>query len=134
MVVDSVSMALGLLAISLAPNTTFLLLGRFLTGHCSGSNLVSTPIFVSEISHPDLRGTTSMLTMACYTFGFFASMLSGAILPWRVATGVFMVTPLLSALLLIFVHESPTWLLRKGRKEQARDALYFYRGDLDTVK
>jgi len=134
MMVDGIIMAMGLLAISLAPTTAVLLLGRFLTGHCSGSNLVSTPIFVSEISDPDMRGTTSVLTMACYTTGFFASMLLGAILPWRVATGVFMVTPLLSAILLMFVHESPTWLLRKERKEQAREAMFFYRGDMDTVK
>ena len=31
---------------------------RFATGHSAGSNLVSAPIFVSEISHPELRGTT----------------------------------------------------------------------------
>ena len=80
-----------------------------------------------------MRGTTSVLTMACYTTGFFAGMLLGAILPWRVATAVFMLTPLLSAILLMFVHESPTWLLRKERKEQAREARFFYRGDMDTA-
>ena len=131
---DCVCMAMGFLAISLAPTTSVLLLGRFLLGHCAASNLVSTPIFVSEISHPDIRGTTSVLTMACYTTGFFVAMLGGALMPWRIATGVFMVTPLVSALLLMFVHESPTWLLRNGRKEQATEALFFYRGDMETVK
>ena len=134
MMVDCLCMAISFLAISLAPTTTVLLLGRFLGGHCAASNLVSTPIFVSEISHPDIRGTTSVLTMSCYTTGFFLSMLGGAVMPWRVATGVFMVTPLLSTILLLFVHESPTWLLRNGRKEQAVEAMFFYRGDMDTVK
>jgi len=134
MMVDCVCMAISFLAISLAPTTTVLLLGRFLGGHCAASNLVSTPIFVSEISHPDIRGTTSVLTMSCYTTGFFLTMLGGAVMPWRIAAGVFMVTPLLSAILLMFVHESPTWLLRNGRKEQAMEAMLFYRGDMDTVK
>ena len=134
MILDCILMAGGLLAISLTPNTLFLLLGRFLTGHCSGSNLVSTPIFVSEISHPDIRGTTSVLTMSCYTTGFFLSMLCGALLPWRFATGVFMLTPLTSVLLLLWVKESPRWLLRKGRQDQAQEALFFYRGDHEIVK
>ena len=76
--------------------------GRLLTGHSAGSNLVSSPIFVSEISHPDMRGTTSVMMMVCYTSGFFLSMLAGASLPWRTAAWVFGTTPLLSFSLLIF--------------------------------
>ena len=75
--------------------------GRLLTGHSAGSNLVSSPIFVSEISHPDMRGTTSVMTMVCYTSGFFLSMLAGASLPWRTAAWVFVTTPLLSFGLLL---------------------------------
>ena len=80
--------------------------GRFLTGHSAGSNLVSSPIFVSEISHPDMRGTTSVMTMVCYTSGFFLSMLAGASLPWRTAAWVFVTTPLLSFSLLVFCRVS----------------------------
>ena len=80
--------------------------GRLLTGHSAGSNLVSSPIFVSEISHPDMRGTTSVMTMVCYTSGFFLSMLAGASLPWRTAAWVFVTTPLLSFSLLLFCRVS----------------------------
>ena len=62
---------------------------------------MSCPIFVSEISHPDMRGTTSVMTMVCYTSGFFLSMLAGASLPWRTAAWVFVTTPLLSFGLLL---------------------------------
>ena len=61
--------------------------GRFLTGHSAGSNLVSSPIFVSEISHPDMRGTTSVMTMVCYTSGFFLSMLAHSVVYWGVWGG-----------------------------------------------
>ena len=91
-----------------AASADFLLMfaGRFLTGHSAGSNLVSSPIFVSEISHPDMRGTTSVMTMVCYTSGFFLSMLAGASLPWRTAAWVFVTTPLLSFSLLVFCRVS----------------------------
>ena len=109
-------------------------LGRCLTGHSSGSNLVSSPIFVSEISHPDLRGASSVLTMVCYTSGFFISMLGGASLSWRVAALSYNATALLSLTMLLFCQESPSWLLRKGKEQQALSSLLFYRGDMDIAK
>ena len=108
--------------------------GRCLTGHSSGSNLVSSPIFVSEISHPDLRGASSVLTMVCYTSGFFISMLGGASLAWRVAALSYNATALLSLTMLLFCRESPSWLLRKGKEQEALTSLFFYRGDMDIAK
>ena len=102
MMLDCGLMVLGFLAISLAPGWELLLLGRLLTGHSSGSNLVATPIFVSEICEPSVRGAASVLTMVCYTSGFFLSMLAGAALPWRTAAAVFVVTAVASFVLLIF--------------------------------
>ena len=96
--------------------------------------MVSSPIFVSEISHPDLRGASSVLTMVCYTSGFFVSMLGGASLSWRVATLSYNTTSLLSLTMLLFCKESPSWLLRKGKEQAALDSLFFYRGDLDISK
>ena len=117
MMLDSVLMLAGIVCVAMAPNVEVFLLGelrvlvtshmislfagRLLTGHSAGSNLVSCPIFVSEISHPDMRGTTSVMTMVCYTSGFFLSMLAGASLPWRTASWVFVTTPLLSFCLLL---------------------------------
>ena len=124
MMLDSVLMLAGFVCVAIAPNVEVFLLGelrvlltatsallfmfagRLLTGHSAGSNLVSSPIFVSEISHPDMRGTTSVMTMVCYTSGFFLSMLAGASLPWRTAAWVFVTTPLLSFSLLLFCRVS----------------------------
>ena len=71
-------------------------------GHSSDSNLVSAPIFTSEICCAEVRGAASVLTMVCYTSGFFLSMLAGAALPWRTAAAVFVVTAVASFVLLIF--------------------------------
>jgi len=134
MLLDSAMMIIGFISICLAPSVEILLLGRLLTGHSAGSHLVSSPIFVSEISHPDMRGATSNLTMILYTSGFFLSMLAGAALPWRIATGVFTITGVLSFLLLLFCKETPTWLLRKRSEKEAFESLFFYRGDTEVCK
>ena len=151
MIVDNICMIAGFLLICLATNFELLLLGdssqllsieintsyssgRLLTGHSSGSNLVSSPIFVSEISHPDLRGASSVLTMVCYTSGFFVSMLCGASLSWRLAATAFIATPVISLGMILLCRESPSWLLRRGREEEALNSLYFYRGDMEISR
>ena len=155
--VDNLCMIAGFLIISFSTNFELLLVGkenyendndndndndnndcvsggRLLTGHSSGSNLVSSPIFVSEISHPDLRGASSVLTMVCYTSGFFVSMLGGASLSWRMAALSYNTTSLLSLTMLVFCKESPSWLLRAGKDKEALASLFFYRGDMDIAK
>ena len=122
MLLDSIVMIIGFICISVAQSFELLLIGkdkkrnlfflfeyrdiilsgRLLTGHSGGSHLVSSPIFVSEISHPDIRGTSSALTVVLYTSGFFISMLAGAALHWRLATGLFIITGVLSFVLLLF--------------------------------
>jgi len=134
MLLDSLLMIIGFISISIAPNFETLIIGRLVTGHAGGSNLVSSPIFVSEISHPDIRGTSSVLTMVLCTSGFFISMLAGAALNWRLASGLFVITGVLSFILLLFCKESPTWLLRKKTEDTAMEALFFYRGDTDVCK
>ena len=87
-------------------NALYGVAGRLLMGHSSDSNLVSAPIFTSEICCAEVRGAASVLTMVCYTSGFFVSMLAGAALPWRTAAAVFTITAASSFLLLIFCKAS----------------------------
>lgn len=56
-------------------------------------------------------------------------MVFGALLPWRLAVGVLALIPALSILLLAFVHESPSWLLRNNLRKKAFASLMFYRGN-----
>merc|ERR1712183_1201805 len=72
--------------------------------------------------------------MVCYTSGFFVSMLGGASLSWRMATLSYNTTSLLSLTMLLFCKESPSWLLRKGKEQEALASLFFYRGDMDMAK
>merc|ERR1712079_800945 len=61
-------------------------------------------------------------------------MLCGASLPWRLAAACYITTSVLSLVMILLCRESPSWLLRKGREDDALDSLFFYRGDMDTSK
>jgi len=129
MMLDCLGYILGFLLIGLGPNVPLVLLGRFLTGHFAGSNLMCTPIFVGETSHPSIRGLTATLMTILFCSGFTLSMFLGAVFPWRTVTCLATIPPALSFILLMTVKESPTWLMRQGRGEDAHASLFFYRRD-----
>jgi len=141
MMLDCVGLVAGFLMIGLASNFPLIVFGRFLTGHFAGSNLVCTPIFVGETSHPSIRGMTGSMLIILYCSGFTISMFLGAVFPWRTVTFLATTPAIISFILLTLVKESPTWLLRQKRESDAYNALFFYRGselvvreELDKIK
>lgn len=134
MLLDAVLFIAGWLLIGLPTQLPLLLIGRFITGHMAGSSMMCSPIFVAETSHPSFRGLTSCLLIVLYCGGFTLSMLLGALFPWRTVVLIACSFPVLSFLILIFMKESPTWLARKGRIEEAKSSLMFYRGDAAVVR
>jgi len=115
-------------------NFPLLLVARILAGHSGGSNLVATPIFVGETSHPSLRGFTGSLLIIEYCAGFTLSMLLGAIFQWRTVMYIATIFPVITFVCMCFLRESPTWLLRKGKEIEAVQALDFYRGNQTQVR
>lgn len=53
---DSVFYALGPLCMALAPNSSFLLIGRFLIGIAIGMSAVVAPAYLGEIAPAHMRG------------------------------------------------------------------------------
>ena len=129
MLIDCLGYIIGFLLIGFAPNFYVLILGRLITGHFASSSVISAPILVGETSNPSLRGFTGTLLSILYCVGYTASMVTGAVLPWRTALLVFTSIPALSIVLLLCIKESPSWLLRQGKKEAAYESLMFYRGN-----
>lgn len=134
LIIDNTSFIVSFFLISMSPNFTTMLFGRFLSGVSAASCLVTIPIFVSEISQPEVKGFTSSLNMICYTTGFATMSVLGAIFSWRLSVGVIAVIPILAIVGISISHETPVWLLRKGREEAAFQSLVFYRGNESVVK
>lgn len=134
MMMDCIGYIVGFLMIGFGYNFPLLLVGRFLTGHFAGSNLVCTPIFVGETSHPSIRGLTGSMLIILYCSGFTLSMFLGAVFPWRTVICLATIPPILSFILLSIVKESPSWLLRQDREDEAYSALFFYRGSEFVVR
>jgi len=133
-IIDCIGLALSFLIVGFFDNFSLILLGRFLSGHFAGSNMVSASIFVSETSHASLRGFTGTMLIIEYCCGFCLSMFLGALFHWKVVCYLATIFPTIGFVVMLWLRETPSWLLRQGRETEAKEALTFYRGNPEIEK
>jgi MFS family permease len=65
---------------------------------------------------------------ASYSLGILLVYTMGSMLPWRVVAGLCAILPLCALLALYKLPESPPWLAKVGKHEEALRALTWLRG------
>src|SRR5215467_16171479 len=104
-----------------------LIAGRFLVGCGIGLTSVGAPMYIAEVSPARVRGTFVSLFQLAVTVGILLSYVVCAMLApaaaWRWMLGLAAVPGLALAIGMIFMPESPRWLVKHGRREDARSVL-----------
>jgi sugar porter (SP) family MFS transporter len=106
-----------------------LLVFRFLGGIAIGAASVMAPMYIAEISPARLRGRLVAVSQFNIVIGiliaFFSNYLLVGVGPdnWRWMFGVVAIPSALFFVLLFIVPESPRWLVKMGRPEEARGVL-----------
>lgn len=108
------------------------LIARFFSGIAGDVAFVATPMFIAEIADQNLRGRLSGTT--------YLNMLVGLLIVYVVAPFVkIWVSSLVGLGILLvqlstfsFIPQSPYYLLMKGKKEEARSALQWFRSSNDV--
>jgi len=102
---------------------------RVLGGIAVGGAILIAPVYIAEISPPQLRGSMVSLNQLMIVLGISASFFSNYFLlntgenNWRWMLGMDAVPAVLYFFLLFAVPESPRWLFGQGQPERARDIL-----------
>jgi MFS transporter, SP family, arabinose:H+ symporter len=102
---------------------------RLVGGLAVGGAILIAPVYIAEISPAGKRGSLVSLNQLMIVIGISAAFFSNYSLlglgdhNWRWMLGVQTVPAALYFTMLLFVPESPRWLLLKGREEQARKVL-----------
>lgn len=108
--------------------------GRGVVGLGIGGASLVTPLYISELAPSHLRGrlvTVSLLfitggQVVAYVVGWMFSTMPGG---WRWMVGLGALPALLQIVLLVFMPETPRYLCKVGREEEARAVLVkVYRG------
>jgi sugar porter (SP) family MFS transporter len=128
--------ALGMIAAlvgSLSTDIWLLISHRVFVGFSFGMLACVTPLFVAEVSPSNLRGRLGALFSVALMVGLLCSYLadfifSGSALGWRwmFLLGLAPAVPVIATML--FLPESPRWLLARGAVEKARKAFRMLRG------
>jgi len=125
---DCIPLIGGWLLIWGATSLHHLYIARAITGVGIGAGVPIASIYMREISTPKLRGTLVILMPAAANTGNLLMYILGWGLPWRLTTLPGALIPILPILLLALLPETPTWLLGKGRREDALQSLARLRG------
>lgn len=122
--------ATGAIWSGLAPNVNQLLISRLYLGLAIGISSFSVPLYIAEISPTKIRGTLVSLFQLLITVGILASYLSDSALAdnsnvesWRPMFYVGVIPALILFFGMIFLPETPRWLMSKGYEERSRKIL-----------
>ena len=86
-------------------------------------------MYIAEISHPDYRGGLGSINQLAVTLGVVIAYVTGATLTWK-NTALFAVGPIaLLLVLMLFMPETPRWLLANNQRFTALKELTWLRGN-----
>ncbi|CAH1388815.1 unnamed protein product [Nezara viridula] len=115
--------ALAWAAVAFSPTTAYLVTARAACGFCVGLILPSAQVYVSECSHPRIRGRLGTLPAIFMAAGILVAYLLGYFFTWYRLALVSAAFPTALLLLLIPLPESPAWLRSRGKNKAADAAM-----------
>uniref|UniRef100_A0A1Y1MSZ0 Major facilitator superfamily (MFS) profile domain-containing protein n=1 Tax=Photinus pyralis TaxID=7054 RepID=A0A1Y1MSZ0_PHOPY len=118
--------------LAFANNLVLISLIRFVIGIVEGVLYTSLPMYLGEISAPEVRGilTASVQfgallgTLLINVFGLYFSIFTTSL--------IFAAVPLLHFVTYFWMPESPYYLIKKNKKAEAKAALILLRGSVDV--
>ncbi|KAJ8716334.1 hypothetical protein PYW08_013619 [Mythimna loreyi] len=126
---------LGWLLITFGTSVGMLIAGRLITGIAGGAFCVTAPAYTSEIAQDSIRGTLGSYFQLMITLGILFAYVVGGYTSVFVFNILCTCIPIVFGLVFFFMPESPSFLVVKGRNDEAREALVRLRGssyDVDS--
>jgi MFS transporter, SP family, sugar:H+ symporter len=123
----------GALLAALAPSVGVLIAARFILGLAVGSAALVVPLYLSEIAPTEIRGAIASLNQLMIVSGILAAFIVNAILAssgnWRLMLGLAAVPSLILLAGMLFMPETPRYLVHSDDEETAREVLEDLPGD-----
>jgi SP family sugar:H+ symporter-like MFS transporter len=132
-IVAAVVFTVGSLGAALAPTVAMLIVARFVIGLAVGSAALVVPLYLSEIAPAEIRGAITSLNQLMIVGGILVAFIVNAILAssanWRLMLGLAAVPSAVLLVGMLFMPETPRYLVHAGEEETAREVLEDLPGD-----
>src|ERR1700723_687154 len=136
LILTALIFAAGAILCAAATSPTILIVGRIIVGFGIGLSSSAVPVYISEVAPADARGWTVSLFQLAITLGILLAYLVdyafARIQGWRWMFGLAVVPAGIFALGMLFLPESPRWLVKRGRVNAARAILSRIRDTSDV--
>jgi sugar porter (SP) family MFS transporter len=133
--ITAVVFIVGVLLAAFTPTYPLLLIARIIIGLAVGSASMVVPLYIGEIVPPRMRGGLVSLNQLAITAGILVSYLIDYGLSgsgdWRLMFGLAVIPAAALFIGMLFQRESPHWLIRQGRDDEARAVLRRVRNESD---
>jgi SP family galactose:H+ symporter-like MFS transporter len=132
LILTALVFGLGAIGAALAPGTAWLLAARVVAGTAIGIASFVAPLYISEIAPVDIRGKLVSINQVALTSGIVISYVVDYAFAgsqaWRWMFALAVIPAAAFGIGLIFIPNSPRWLVDRGHADQARAVLKRIRG------
>ena len=132
-IIAAVVFTIGALLAALAPTVWVLIAARVIIGLAVGSAALVVPLYLSEIAPTEVRGAITSLNQMMIVCGILAAFVVNAILAssgdWRLMLGLAAVPSIILLVGMLFMPETPRYLVHAGEEETAHKVLEDLPGD-----
>ncbi|WEG12868.1 sugar porter family MFS transporter [Pullulanibacillus sp. KACC 23026] len=129
---------IGAIGTALAPSTGVLILFRIVLGIAVGCASALVPLYLSEMAPANIRGALSSLNQLMIVTGILIAYIINYIFApiegWRWMLGLAFVPGIILLIGMLFLPESPRWLLKQNREQEARNILQHLRKGIGVEK
>ncbi|XP_018015398.1 facilitated trehalose transporter Tret1-like isoform X2 [Hyalella azteca] len=105
-----------------ANNVYMVYASAFLCGVCSAIISLVTPVYISEIAHPDIRGCLCSVAKLAANVGMLSSFVIGSYVNWRQLAMIVAIAPGVLFVLVWAIPETPSYLMYKEKNIEAEQS------------
>src|SRR5918994_444997 len=125
--VAAIIFAVGAIGAALATSAGLLILFRFVLGLAVGAASLIVPLYLAEVAPTEIRGAVASLNQLMIVTGILVAYIANSALAgaeaWRWMIALAVIPSVLLFLGMLFMPETPRWLVSKDRDEEAREVL-----------
>ncbi|XP_026820358.1 facilitated trehalose transporter Tret1-like [Rhopalosiphum maidis] len=114
------------------PTAWALYTARLLAGMGKGMSYTVVPVYLGEIASPAIRGALGSVFCLQLHFGFLLEAIVGPLVSYRTLNAMSAVVPILFFVTVVWLPESPYYLLKRERRPEAAECLQWFRGGGDV--